>query len=188
MLEATERENVIKFKVEVPLFVSGEFKVSAFVITKEQPYTLPLDKTYTFTAKNSEFTVLAGRSASSEVANQFKDWVPKNKNTFKSEPKDLNFALRGDLSLTFLIDATLDAHYTLTFKDIVLAQGNSGGRNNWWFGGPSCAHIGGKKVIAVGAHTDATFVDKYGIIQAERGDNEVNEVIIEYIGIDMPIK
>lgn len=187
MLEATVRDNVIKFKVKDPLFVSGKFKLTDYKITKEQPFETPTDRTYEFTATNSEFNVKAGRSASKEVAEYFKDWCPVNKNTFKNKPDDLNFALRGELSLTFKMTAEVGETYTLTFADIMLAQGHSGQSNNWWFGGRNCAHIGGKKVIAVGYHTGNTFQEKYGIIQAERGGNDVNEIEIEYVGVEMPV-
>jgi len=91
-------------------------------------------------------TINAPRHKNKETANTFKRYLNNDvKHTIPlgttqtGFPKELNFVVKFDISFN---DGT-------TYKDIVLAQGSTGGlftSNNWWFGSVNC---GKRKVRGV---------------------------------------
>lgn len=91
------------------------------------------------------FIIKASRHHSPDVAGWFKTKVDSGHaigtNTIDGMPSELNFAFMGNM--TFDYEGT-----TYSGKDIVIAQGHSGFRNNWWLGGP---HMKGKSIPAVAA-------------------------------------
>jgi hypothetical protein len=60
------------------------------------------------------------------------------------------------------------------FDSIAFAQGQSGSRNNWWFGGKMCQYIGDHKVSVFGTAKNGK---KYKFVFL-RGGNNVNEIQI----------
>jgi hypothetical protein len=90
-----------------------------------------------------------GRKSSNDVAQWFSNYVKDDQNTFNSEPNDLNFAFKGDLTLG---DRQFGFAPPYTFKDIVLAQEGNYYlfRNRWWLGGEHCSFIGDSKISCEG--------------------------------------
>jgi len=75
-----------------------------------------------------------GRKGSKESADWWKNRVPYDYNTFNKNPKDLNFALKGTLVLN-IDSGVIGGKKVVTYPGVCMAQGNTAGRNNWWFGG-----------------------------------------------------
>lgn len=81
---------------------------------------------------------------SADVADDFRDYcVDSWRNTFNKFPERLHFAVIGKLKLKFEINDEAHEPYNLDFHfpNVVLAQGKSGQRHNWWFGGHDCIYI-----------------------------------------------
>jgi len=77
-----------------------------------------------------------GRKGSTDTADWWKGRIRSDQNQFNSEPKKLNFAFIGDLTLN------IDGKYYVFF-DFALAQGHTAWYNNWWVGGKECRQFTG---------------------------------------------
>lgn len=151
----------------------GYFKITELSITSGQDPN-EKNKVGNMYKVNSdgELCFCVGRKGSSEVARWWSERIDKRSTTFDHDPDDLNFAFIGELVLNVKTeDETVNG--TITLKNVGLAQGHAGAYNNWWFGG--------KGMYNVGSHT-VVGEDQYGVIgiDACRGDNEVNEVIVGF--------
>lgn len=125
---------------------SVSFSVTSHCITPGQPLKT-LDGTQTGSAKYKKgmvgINIIAGRHNSKDVVNCIqKNMLPhiKNKSFFDiftfyhyRPPATLNFAVQGIL--------TINGKH---FNQIILAQGYSTIRNNWWFGGSQCTRMASK--------------------------------------------
>jgi hypothetical protein len=131
---ATVHENLFYFSV--PNLQQGfEFDVKQYEITKGQPY----EGTHTDidTLKHyAEIFVKAGRKGSYDTGYWFRAQVGAGAalgaNSKAKLPQDLNFAIRGDL--------TIKAGGTsVVCRNLVLGQGHQSFTtfNNWWVGGPN---------------------------------------------------
>ena len=127
--------------------VSGTFVIKDLSITNGQD---PDGRNYVgqvHTLENGEFTFSVGRSASESVASWFNSKISGyndpsvngDRTTFDQTADDLNFAFVGDLNL--VVDTADDPQgLSVTFPDVVIAQGSTLFRNNWWFGQRSGQH------------------------------------------------
>ncbi len=100
------------------------------------------------------FCIKAGRKKSPGVANWFRDKIYGGnavgcKVQLDSLPNELNFAFMGELSFIYQNKEVL-------IPDIVIAQGNNGINNNWWFGSAlmsnGMVHCGGDYFFSVKPH------------------------------------
>lgn len=122
------RDNYLYFTNGVQ---SVSFTAGSHCITPGQPYRT-LDGSQAQKAPSGiGIDIKAGRHTSSQTVhcmlNMFDNARPDKKFTFNNRAGNLNFATKGSLT----IDGKI-------FDGIVLAQGRSGARNNWWFGGINC--------------------------------------------------
>lgn len=138
----TEHINVFKFDIDGLSDIS--FEETAHCITKGQPYhgvvcTKPNDK------HNVTIEISAGRKKSHEVARWFMEQTHQREDlgggiahTYTDEyPRELNFAVRGNLTLTIF-------GIKYTAQDIILAQGSNFSSNDWWLGSPNMLKIEAK--------------------------------------------
>lgn len=95
--------------------------------------------------RNAIFT--EGRKSDSGVAGWFTHKLDndKSKNTFNVAPTSLNFAFAGDMDITISGNG-VPSSQRYVLKDMVIAQGNTGGDNNWWLGGEHCKNVGGSRI------------------------------------------
>lgn len=105
-----------------------------------------------------------------------------DRTTFDQTADDLNFTFVGDLNL--VVDTADDPQgLSVTFPDVVIAQGSTLFRNNWWFGQRSGQHTrdsdGPDTVLAIGSTTEGRTVYASFL----RGGNEVNEISLEAIHV-----
>ena len=170
--------------------VSGTFVIKDLSITNGQD---PDGRNYVgqvHTLENGEFTFSVGRSASESVASWFNSKISGyndpsvngDRTTFDQTADDLNFAFVGDLNL--VVDTADDPQgLSVTFPDVVIAQGSTLFRNNWWFGQRSGQHTrdsdGPDTVLAIGSTTEGRTVYASFL----RGGNEVNEISLEAIHV-----
>ncbi|EPF2927911.1 hypothetical protein ACSL9C_000748 [Vibrio navarrensis] len=138
----TEHINVFKFDIDGLSDVS--FEETEHCITKGQPYhgvvcTKPKEK------QNVTIEIRAGRKKSHEVARWFMEQTHKQESlgggiahTYTDDyPRELNFAVRGNLTLT-----VFGIKYTA--KDIILAQGSNPTSNDWWLGSANMLKVKAK--------------------------------------------
>merc|ERR1711948_211487 len=111
------------------------------------------------TSNYNSITVEAGRHGTETPAQFFlQDLGPANVmgNNVNSHqfPHDLNFAIKGDLTMN--VDSIM-----VTCQDIRFGQGYND-RNNWWVGGPNCAggNSGGNPVTC--ACNDGAIISERG--------------------------
>ena len=170
--------------------VSGTFVIKDLSITNGQD---PDGRNYVgqvHTLENGEFTFSVGRSASESVASWFNSKISGyndpsvngDRTTFDQTADDLNFAFVGDLNL--VVDTADDPQgLSVTFPDVVIAQGSTFFRNNWWFGQRSGQHTRDSDcpdtVLAIGSTTEGRTVYASFL----RGGNEVNEISLEAIHV-----
>jgi hypothetical protein len=86
---------------------------------------------HAFLEKPGMLAVVAGRDGSSTPV----DWLKQKHFALKENPKELNFALAGDLILDARNVSSGGGHeYTgsLTCTQVALAQGHGRTRNDWW--------------------------------------------------------
>lgn len=172
---------------------SGTFTVKDLRITNGQDTEERNYVGQVHTLQNGEFIFSVGRSASESVADWFNAKfsgyndasVNGDRTTFDHTAEDLNFAFVGDLNLI----VTTEEHpqgLSVTFYEVVFAQGSTLFSNNWWFGqlagqhtrdsdGPNTVFVTGS--TAAGETVYASFL---------RGDNGVNEVSLEAIRVVEP--
>lgn len=115
-----------------------DFIRDTFCVAKSQQFKGVSGGVYSY-----KIRMLSGRHSSKKVAGCFKNWLKPCQNTFNQNPKSLNFAAKGTLFLTVLFGSMF------TFSDVVLAQGHSGGTNNWWFGGKNCTYVNPNRVECI---------------------------------------
>lgn len=136
---AEVRENELKIEVSQDI-TSASFTYTdmSFAITSGQPAGVP-PVTATFIAADRELLIsaFAGRSNSDGPAGTFRartmDRVAtqtgqaerSKRGDLSNQPKSLNFAFEGTLTLN-----------TDKFTRVNLGQGRTGGDNNWWLGVP----------------------------------------------------
>ncbi len=96
-----------------------------------------------------------------------------------------NQAVYQKLAAIFPAEHTADdpQGLSVTFPDVVIAQGSTLFRNNWWFGQRSGQHTrdsdGPDTVLAIGSTTEGRTVYASFL----RGGNEVNEISLEAIHV-----
>jgi len=150
----------------VPSFkiVKGSYTIQDLSVTKGQDkdnYNKKgLKKTFNHTG---ELTFKVGRKGKDYNATWFHTQVPAARTTFNHKAKKLNFAFVGTLELTLTGGVLGAAERTFTFNDIGIAQGHTGGRNNWWFGGKHCSH--GANGSRVPEHAKRNSVSSIGTDQ-----------------------
>ena len=107
----------------------GVFTLTGFDVTSGQDpnHYLTIGNNYPLNSK-SEFVFAVGRKASKEVAASFNSACPPARNTFGHTAGELNFWMKGTMSLNFKNGKTY------TFPNTFFAQGHTGAVNNWWFG------------------------------------------------------
>jgi len=115
-----------------------QFAVNHTVITGGQPYG------GVFTDGN-KITVKAGRHGSSEPAAEFNNGISllnmvATEKILDAEPKDLNFAVFGTLSISF------DGGDALICDEFRIGQGHYLFTNNWWLGSKNMLWDGGDLV------------------------------------------
>ena len=117
-----------------------EFITKKHCVTKGQPYQTPdgshlyaLGDAGTQQAKKKRMIIRSGRHRSKETMECLsKTMLSAHKfidgyfTFFPIDPR-LNFAVQGTVIF-----------YKEAFNDVIVAQGRSGFRNNWWFGGRFC--------------------------------------------------
>lgn len=134
------KEHINKVYFDGPALQGATFHVAkddGVSITPKQPYS-----GVTTRVENGQIVinVLAGRKKSKGVADWFKGKAKTGQtlacDSAGTYPKQLNFAVRGDLVFTM-------GNRVLTCKDVIVGQGNFQSTNNWWVSSPtmSGAHI-----------------------------------------------
>lgn len=167
----------------------GYFKVTDYCVTDGQdPDGRISRKTYDVgTDGNIKFQT--GRRKTSEVADWWKERIPRKRNTFHTDPKGLNFAMTGDLVLYVKGKIFGNDEVELTLKDIAFAQGYNGIRNNWWFGAKegyyhvnNQSDVSGDNIYLYGTYKDKS--GNKGIVKtiAIRHDDGsvVNEIVLVF--------
>ncbi|GAU79653.1 phosphatidylinositol-specific phospholipase C domain-containing protein [Fusibacter sp. 3D3] len=152
--------------------VNGTYRISSCSITEGQD---PKQKSrsgnlYNFSS-DGKLNFQVGRKASKEVA----DWLNRNitidNSTFGHSADELNFAFLGILRIKLKNLYALGTETTIEFENIAIAQGNTSGRNNWWFGGRNCFNTNDNNCVhAIGKADDGT----YYCAMIRRGGNAVN--------------
>ena len=170
----TYHDNDIYFSITEPYaLINAVYTVDSFSITKGQD---PDHEIYTglvaYSNSSGMLTFRVGRSLSKTVAEWFNKQVTPSQTTFDQSPDELHFAFMGTLRLSVTGGILGKKSEIYTFSNVVLAQGHSGGHNNWWFGGQNCSHITGNKVTCTGADSKGKEV----LFVFVRGDNDVSTV------------
>lgn len=185
-LNMTYRDNaVVLSSTTGSSILSGTFQISDLCITPGQD---PNQENYigkTYTLNNHEFHFQVGRSGSEEVAEWFNerfsgyndDSINGDRTTFDHTAGELNFAFMGDLTLE-VSTSEYPNGISVTFPDVVFAQGSTLFSNNWWFGQLEGQHTldsdGPERMLVFGS--DA--YDNQVFASFERGGNDTNEVTL----------
>ncbi len=106
-------------------------------------------------------TFKLGRKGSTHVADWWKHRVSAHENVYNDEPDKLNFAMRGDFTVT-----VGGKKYVLS--DFYIAQGHNWAGNNWWIGSKECSNTAEDEIM----HCNA--ID-------ESGKKVVFEFIVELV-------
>lgn len=185
-LNMTYRDNaVVLSATSGNKILGGTFQISDFCITPGQD---PDQKNYigkTVALEGNEFHFQVGRSGSEEVADWFNqrfsgyndDSLNGDRTTFDHTAGELNFAFMGDLVLE-VSTTEYPGGLSVTFPDVVFAQGSTLFSNNWWFGQLKGQHTldsdGPERMLVIGndAHGNTVFAS------FQRGGNDVNEVTL----------
>ncbi len=85
-------------------------------------------------------TFVLGREGSTNVANWWKNRVSSGENIYNDEPGKLNFAMKGDLTITV-------SGKTYFFSDFFIGQGHFLLSNNWWIGSRECSNTGDEYIM-----------------------------------------
>ncbi|NHN27870.1 hypothetical protein FIA58_019505 [Flavobacterium jejuense] len=131
---AKEHDN--EFKLKMIGLSDFNFTVTDHYITSGQPWD---GVTTSTNNKGTTITAKAGRKASKETADWFKESIKNGSaigcQTIDKLPTKLNFAFKGTMSFSHGGNSYLG-------ENIVLAQGSTAGsRNNWWIGGSNMSTI-----------------------------------------------
>ncbi|EJD48864.1 hypothetical protein AURDEDRAFT_161797 [Auricularia subglabra TFB-10046 SS5] len=113
-----------------------------------------------------------GRKASNDVAHWWSDRIAPGQNTFGHSPDELNFAFLGTMSLT-LSGGILPGPTRFTIQNVGLAQGHSGGNNNWWFGGDTCVLASGETVRCAATRDGTSETWKFTFLRGTGSDVDV---------------
>lgn len=159
---------------------NGVFIVNDYCVSNGQDPDRHLTNT-SYDIKEGQLVFSIGRHGTEAVAKWFNDKVNPAHNTFGHTAGVLNFAMIGTLKLDIhnVINYTTTRY---TFNHIALAQGHTGGRNNWWFGALEGKEASPKNttIVCTGIDTNGKsqdFVFKRGGA-AEPTGQEVNEIEI----------
>jgi hypothetical protein len=170
----TYHDNDIYFSItESYALINAVYTVDSFSVAKGQD---PDHEIHTglvaYSNSSGMLTFRVGRSLSKTVAEWFNTQVIPSQTTFDQSPDELHFAFMGTLRLSVTGGILGKKSEIYTFSNVVLAQGHSGGHNNWWFGGQACSHVTGNKVTCKGADSKGKEV----MFVFGRGDNDVSTV------------
>lgn len=140
------------------------FNVSQAVVTDGEDYE-------GVTVANCAVNVIAGRKKSAAVATAFSSACdPDVRGTFRDEPDELNFFIKGDMTVT----DKEGQRYAIS--NICLAQGSNASIENWWFAGLPCRNSWQDyDTVACKSHDNDTL-DDYLLFQRGGVDNGNNEV------------
>jgi hypothetical protein len=155
--------------------IGGSFKIEEFAITPGQdPKGKIQAQQIHYMGPDGNLHFEVGRSTDDPhtVANWWNARIRPEQTTSNHPPGDLNFAFIGTLTLTVEGRAPERTRDTLTFLGVALAQGHTGGANNWWFGGKHCSHSGQNQVICYGHDSKGGKV----VFTFVRGNNGVSTV------------
>lgn len=131
-----------------------------------------------------------GRQGSADVAEWFNQKfsgyndqsVNGDRTTFDQTAGELNFAFIGDLQLHIQIPEN-PKEMTVTFPDVVFAQGSTMLRNNWWFGQLTGQHTrdsdGPNRMLVFGTDSDGNSV----FASFLRGGNDVSTISLEALHV-----
>ena len=154
--------------------VKGSYTVDDFSITSKQD---PKEHIWvgqeTRFDERGEMTFTIGRSVSTEVSQWFENTIEPNQNTFNKKPDNLSFSFVGRLEMTLTGSILGKGQRTYVFEDIVLAQGKSSTKHNWWFGGKHCRYIGDNKVNCQGLD-DKNKKVMFVFTRGHNGNNKVD--------------
>ena len=103
---------------------------------------------------NPSLNFVLGREGSTNVANWWKNRVSSDQNNYNKEPGELNFAMKGDLTLLIGSDVYV-------FSDFFIAQGHTSIYNNWWIGGSECRYTDDNLVVCNGKDESDNTVRYY---------------------------
>lgn len=180
-LAMTYRDN----EVNMPLTASGykiksaTYKLTDYYVTSGQDPRghIYIGLTKDYSGNNGSMSFSVGRKGSSGAANWFKRQIPSSKTTFNHDPGKLNFAFIGTLTLNLTGGKLGGNSDTYTITDVGIAQGHTGGRNNWWFGGKNCQYKKSNSVTCDGKSSSGYTVK----FVFERGGNGVNNIDLKSI-------
>lgn len=149
-VDATIRTN--EFTLEMSGLSNLKFDIQSHFITDGQPWE-GISKIQCSDTGCTMY-VEAGRKGSSETADWFKSAINPGSaigcDTYDTLPEELNFAFKGTMTFDH-------GGKTYTGKDIVIAQGSTIVRNNWWIGGPHMSVLTNiPNVLAAAAQTVKT--------------------------------
>lgn len=131
-----------------------------------------------------------GRQGSADVAEWFNQKfsgyndqsVNGDRTTFDQTAGELNFAFIGDLQLHIQIPEN-PKEMTVTFPDVVFAQGSTMLRNNWWFGQLTGQHTrdsdGPNRMLVFGTDSDGNSI----FASFLRGGNDVSTISLEALHV-----
>lgn len=134
--------------------VGGSYTVNEFSVTSGQD---PDDNIHAGLVikfgEDGKMSFRVGRKGSDTTAKWFNDRIQASHTTFNHTAGKLNFAFIGTLVLVFTGGSYGSNRVTFTFNDVAIAQGHTGGRNNWWFGGKHCTHHASNTVLCTGTNS-----------------------------------
>lgn len=172
----TYRDNMVKVPVNGGYTnLYGTFTIRSYSITPGQDPKGHIHSglMQSFSRDDDTMTWSIGRRESSTVGDWWKSNISANQNTFNDNPRELNFAFLGTLTLELSGGILKTNRDTYTLTDIAIAQGHAAPTtNNWWFGGKNCVHQSGNKVKCTGTSTAGYPVYFY----FQRGGNPIDEI------------
>lgn len=186
-LAMTYRDNTVELPVTASSYklISGTYVIKSYSVTSGQDPDgyIRSGTSKTWAGNSSSITFKVGRSGSESVAKWFSNNIKANQNTFNHDPGDLNFAFLGTMTLTLSGGVLGSNQDTYTINDVALAQGHSGGRNNWWFGGKNCVYQSNdNNVVRCTGTSGAGYTVTFDFRRGGSG-NSVNTVELKNIGI-----
>jgi len=176
------RDNEVSLKTSTGYSIkSASFTIRSHKIHKDQDPDNKIKNGKKVKLKSNKFKFRIGRKGSESVAKWFNSRISSSKNTFGHDAGKLNFAMIGDLKIKLSGGDLFSDSQTFTFSDIALAQGHTGSRNNWWFGGKSCDRQKklSRTVRCIGLDTNSIPV----AFEFKRGGNSVSEVRISKVSL-----
>jgi hypothetical protein len=178
----TYHDNVVDMPLDVKDYtvVTATYTISAFKISDGQD---PDGKIYvgysqTYTGNKGKMSFTVGRHKTKPVATWFTSQVPKDRNTYNDDPKELNFAFIGTLKMTLTGGVLGSNQDTYTLNNMAFGQGSAFLDNDWWFGGKDCTFDKKNEVVCVGYST-AKYPVKFRFKRGGNNDHTVsnNEIV-----------